>query len=98
MAIKTVVVLLVSLVLASVHLAHAQEPPKKPLIGVLVAGSPSSMESRINSFQKRLRELGYKEGSYTQPVHNVGSRERLELHLALNSQGSLSLISSRLSR
>jgi len=56
------IVLLVSLAVVSVHLADAQQPPKKPLIGVLVAGSPSSMESRINAFQKRLRELGYKEG------------------------------------
>jgi putative tryptophan/tyrosine transport system substrate-binding protein len=59
---KIIVLLLVSLAVVSVHLADAQQPPKKPLIGVLVAGSPSSMESRINAFQKRLRELGYKEG------------------------------------
>src|SRR5262249_50715511 len=56
------IVLLVSLAIVSVHLADEQQSPKKPLIGVLVAGSPSSMESRINAFQKRLRELGYKEG------------------------------------
>jgi len=62
MVIKSIVLLLVSLAVVSVHLADAQQPPKKPLIGVLVAGSPSSMESRINAFQKRLRELGYKEG------------------------------------
>ena len=59
---KIIVLLLVSLAVVSVHLADAQQPPKKSLIGVLVAGSPSSMESRINAFQKRLRELGYKEG------------------------------------
>ena len=62
MTMKSIVLLLVSLAVVSVHLADAQQPPKKPLIGVLVAGSPSSMESRINAFQKRLRELGYKEG------------------------------------
>jgi putative ABC transport system substrate-binding protein len=62
MAMKIIVLLLVSLAVVSAHLADAQQPPKKPLIGVLVAGSPSSMESRINAFQKRLRELGYKEG------------------------------------
>jgi len=59
---KIIILLLVSLAVVSAHLADAQQPPKKPLIGVLVAGSPSSMESRINAFQKRLRELGYKEG------------------------------------
>src|SRR5262245_53713185 len=42
--------------------AEAQQTTQKPLIGVLIAGSPSSMESRINAFQKRLRELGYMEG------------------------------------
>jgi putative tryptophan/tyrosine transport system substrate-binding protein len=62
MTMKIIVLLLVSLAVVSVHLADAQQPPEKPLIGVLVAGSPSSMESRINAFQKRLRELGYKEG------------------------------------
>jgi putative tryptophan/tyrosine transport system substrate-binding protein len=62
MAMKIIILLLVSLAVVSAHLADAQQPPKKPLIGVLVAGSPSSMESRINAFQKRLRELGYKEG------------------------------------
>jgi ABC-type uncharacterized transport system substrate-binding protein len=51
-----------SLLLARGPYAEAQQPPKKPLIGVLVAGSPSSMESRIKAFQKRLRELGYMEG------------------------------------
>jgi putative ABC transport system substrate-binding protein len=62
MAMKIIILLLVSIAVVSAHLADAQQPPKKPLIGVLVAGSPSSMESRINAFQKRLRELGYKEG------------------------------------
>src|SRR5262245_28740654 len=62
MTMKILVLLLVSLAVVSVRLADAQQTPKKPLIGVLVAGSPSSMESRINAFQKRLRELGYKEG------------------------------------
>jgi putative tryptophan/tyrosine transport system substrate-binding protein len=56
------VVWLISFVFASTHSAQAQQPTRKPLIGVLVAGSPSSMESRINAFQKRLRELGYMEG------------------------------------
>src|SRR5262245_35286530 len=62
MSIKTVVVLLIGLALAQFHKVEAQQPPKKPLIGVLVAGSPSSMESRIKAFQKRLLELGYMEG------------------------------------
>jgi putative tryptophan/tyrosine transport system substrate-binding protein len=52
----------VALFLAVTFPAEAQQPKKKPLIGVLVAGSPSSMESRIKAFQKRLLELGYMEG------------------------------------
>jgi putative tryptophan/tyrosine transport system substrate-binding protein len=62
MAIKTFIGLLVGLALASVHLAEAQQPKSIPLVGVLVAGSPSSMATRINAFQQRLRELGYTEG------------------------------------
>ena len=38
MAIKTIIVLLVALALASVHLAHAQQPGKLPRIGYLVPG------------------------------------------------------------
>jgi len=50
------------LALAVVHLAEAQQPKSIPLVGVLIAGSPSSMATRINAFQQRLRELGYTEG------------------------------------
>jgi len=52
----------VALLLAFSFPAEAQQTKEKPLIGVLVAGSPSSMESRIKAFQKRLLELGYMEG------------------------------------
>ena len=59
---KAIRVLLVGLIDASVHLAEAQQPKSIPLVGVLVAGSPSSMATRINAFQQRLRELDYTEG------------------------------------
>ena len=59
---KTIVVLLIGLALASVHLVEAQQQKRIPLVGVLVAGSPSSMATRINAFQQKLRELGYTEG------------------------------------
>ena len=62
MVIKTVVVLLVSLALVSIHPVEAQQPKSAPLVGVLIAGSPSSMATRVNAFQQRLRELGYTEG------------------------------------
>ena len=62
MAIKHIFVLLVGLVLVSIDPAEAQQPKSIPLVGVLVAGSPSSMATRINAFQQKLRELGYTEG------------------------------------
>jgi putative tryptophan/tyrosine transport system substrate-binding protein len=42
--------------------AEAQQSRKIPLVGVLIAGSPTSMETRIKAFQQKLRELGYMEG------------------------------------
>ena len=50
------------LILAVVPTIGAQQPKSLPLVGVLVAGSPSSMATRIDAFQQRLRELGYMEG------------------------------------
>lgn len=50
------------LILAVVQTIGAQQPKSLPLVGVLVAGSPSSMETRIKAFQQKLRELGYMEG------------------------------------
>jgi putative tryptophan/tyrosine transport system substrate-binding protein len=62
MAIKTVIVLLVGLTLASVRLAEAQQPKKVPRIGFLTATSASSQASRLDAFRQGLRELGYVEG------------------------------------
>jgi ABC-type uncharacterized transport system substrate-binding protein len=62
MGIKALIVLLVGLILAFVHLAEAQQPKRIPLVGVLVAGSPTSMATRIKAFQQRLGQLGYIEG------------------------------------
>jgi putative ABC transport system substrate-binding protein len=62
MAIKTVVVLLVGLVLASVHHAEAQQVGKIPRIGVLCSASAPASVSRIHAFQRGLRVLGYIEG------------------------------------
>src|SRR4030095_14862769 len=60
MAIKTFVVLLVGLALASVRLAEAQQPKKVPRIGLLV---PSSSDSpQRDAFLQGLRDLGYVEG------------------------------------
>jgi putative tryptophan/tyrosine transport system substrate-binding protein len=62
MATKTIVVLLVSLALASVHLAGAQQPKKVPRIGYLTGATPDGQLDRIEAFRQGLRELGYVEG------------------------------------
>jgi putative tryptophan/tyrosine transport system substrate-binding protein len=62
MARKTIVVLLVGLVLASVHPAEAQQTGKVPTIGFLAAGSPSTDKPYVDAFRQGLRDLGYIEG------------------------------------
>jgi putative tryptophan/tyrosine transport system substrate-binding protein len=59
-AVPSILVAVVQLAVGVI--AEAQQPKSIPLVGVLVAGSPSSMATRINAFQQRLRELGYTEG------------------------------------
>jgi putative ABC transport system substrate-binding protein len=61
MAIKTIIVFLVGLTLASVHLAEAQQQPKVAKIGWL-AVRPASAASVIESFQREFGKLGYVEG------------------------------------
>ena len=60
MAIKTFIGLLVGLILASVHLAEAQQAGKIPRIGYQSASS--SGENNEEAFRQGLRELGYVEG------------------------------------
>jgi putative ABC transport system substrate-binding protein len=48
--------------LLSVSLVGAQQPGKISRVGVLNAGSPTSMSGRVDSFRLGLRELGYIEG------------------------------------
>jgi putative tryptophan/tyrosine transport system substrate-binding protein len=62
MGIKATVVLLVGLVVASVHIAEAQQPKKFPRIGVLGVQSASRWADRTKAFSQGLHELGYKEG------------------------------------
>jgi putative ABC transport system substrate-binding protein len=51
------VTLLVILVAISFQLAEAQ--PKTARIGILVAGTPASMKSRVDAFRQGLKELGW---------------------------------------
>jgi putative tryptophan/tyrosine transport system substrate-binding protein len=62
MAIKSIILLLVGLALASVHLAEAQQQTKVPQIAYFSAGSASSQASRLEVFRQGLRDLGYAEG------------------------------------
>jgi putative ABC transport system substrate-binding protein len=60
MAKRTIVVLLISLALTSVHLAEAQKQATTPRIGVLLLGAPPN--ANLDTFIQGLRELGYIEG------------------------------------
>jgi putative ABC transport system substrate-binding protein len=62
MARSTIIVLLVSLGLASVHLVEAQQQAKVSKIGLLGTSSSSGLASLGEIFPKALRELGYVEG------------------------------------
>jgi putative tryptophan/tyrosine transport system substrate-binding protein len=62
MTTKTIVVLLVTLALASVHLADAQQPKKVPRIGYLSQYDAGTESARFEPFRRALRELGYIEG------------------------------------
>jgi putative tryptophan/tyrosine transport system substrate-binding protein len=75
MAIKTVVVLLVGLVLASV--ADAQQPKKIPRLGRLSAGFPGGA-ARDEALKRGLREFGYIEGKniFIETRYAEGKRER----------------------
>ena len=54
--------LLSTFLLATASIAEAQEATKIPRIGVLPAGSSSSMATQVEAFRQGLRELGYVEG------------------------------------
>jgi putative ABC transport system substrate-binding protein len=55
-----VTIFLAALILASVHLAHAQKQATIPRIGVLLLGAPPN--ANLDAFIQGLRELGYIEG------------------------------------
>jgi putative ABC transport system substrate-binding protein len=60
---RNMIVFVVSIViLASTHLANAQQPTKVPRIGFLLASSASANSARVEAFRQGLRELGYVEG------------------------------------
>jgi putative ABC transport system substrate-binding protein len=58
---KILVYALSALILATIHLAEAQQPRKVPRIGYLTP-SISANRSLFEAFRQGLRELGYVEG------------------------------------
>jgi putative tryptophan/tyrosine transport system substrate-binding protein len=63
MTTKTIVILLVTLALASVHLADGQQPKNVPRIGYMSGlGNPETPGPRAEAFRRGLRELGHIEG------------------------------------
>jgi ABC-type uncharacterized transport system substrate-binding protein len=59
---KILVYALPVLILATIHLAEAQQPKKVPRIGFLGGVYPFAVSDRIEAFRRGLRELGYVEG------------------------------------
>jgi putative tryptophan/tyrosine transport system substrate-binding protein len=79
MTIKTIVVLLVGLTLASVHPVEAQQSEKMYRIGFLVTPSRSFFTARMEGFRQGLRNLGYIEGKNIVIVYRYaeGKADRL---------------------
>jgi putative ABC transport system substrate-binding protein len=59
---KILVYAFLAVILATIHLAEAQESKKAPRIGYLAAAPLSAITNRIDEFRKGLRDLGYVEG------------------------------------
>ena len=56
---QILICLLLTVFLATVSSAEAQQPKKIPTIGFLSIGSASSVTSRYEAFRQGLHELGY---------------------------------------
>jgi ABC-type uncharacterized transport system substrate-binding protein len=59
---KILVYALPVLILATIHLAEAQQPKKLDRIGFLLGGPSSFFSARTDAFQQGLNELGYTKG------------------------------------
>jgi putative tryptophan/tyrosine transport system substrate-binding protein len=59
---RSLLLTLTVVILATIHLAEAQQPKKVPRIGLLTSASSTETATRIEAFRQSLRELGYVEG------------------------------------
>src|SRR5215813_11058587 len=93
MAIKSIIVLVMGLLLASVD-SVAQQLTKIPRIGFLGAASASALTDQLDAFRQGLRELGYVEGKniVVEYRYGDGKVDRVpELAAELVSPKSISL-------
>ena len=102
---KIFVCALAAFILATIHVAQAQQTKKVPLVGILFAATPSANSERIEAFRQGLRERGYVEGKdvLIQQRYADGNLDRLSalagdlVHLnvdvivSASSQGTRSL-------
>jgi putative ABC transport system substrate-binding protein len=59
---RSLLLTLTVVILATTHLAEAQQPGKIPQIGLLISASTAAAAPYIEAFRQGLRELGYIEG------------------------------------
>ena len=76
---KILAIALTTLILATVHLADAQQPKKVPRIGLLSVGADPAKPVVWLPFLEKMREFGYVEGQNIafERRFGEGRRERL---------------------
>ena len=72
---RTISSLVAILILASIHLAEAQQPKKVPRIGYLSTLDPVSESARSEAIRLALRERGYIEGQNIAIEYRYGGGE-----------------------
>ena len=77
---KQVLFALATFIVASFHLADAQQPGKIPRIGILPPGPISERAHLWEAFRQGLRELGYVEGQNIILVFPSGEVKPERLH------------------
>jgi putative ABC transport system substrate-binding protein len=71
---KILVYALAALILATIHLADAQQAANVPQVGFLIGSATSFDEPRLKAFRQGLRELGYIEGKNIRIEHRHAER------------------------